>query len=282
MGCIDFIRNAIDSCLSLGKVAIRSKRVGKPSSGKADGDTVIVMGNGPSLRYTIAEGRDALMRYPRMAVNFAANSEDFFSLKPRHYVLADPHFFTGIDSDPNVARLWDNLARADWEMTLHLPATAEADVLRRLPPNVDICRFNMTPAEGFEAVTHPLFSRRLAMPRPRNVLIPSIMQAIAMGYRRIYIVGADHTWPHTLYVDHLNRVVSVQPHFYKDNEEELNRVAEQYAGIRLHQVLQSMVVAFRSYHQIRAYADKKGIEILNATPGSLIDAFKRQPLPGLK
>ena len=113
------------------------------------------------------------------------------------------------------------------------------------------------------------------MPRPRNVLIPSLMVGLRMGYRRIVIVGADHTWTRTLSVDDQNRVVSIQPHFYKDNDKEQERVASVYRDVRLHEVLGSMAIAFRSYHAIADYAARCDVSILNATPGSFIDAFPR-------
>ena len=285
-----------DTLLTLAKVTLRSRPVRRPKnrelaearpknrelaeaqSGKrGEGRTLVVMGNGPSLRHTIDEEGEALRRHDLMAVNFAALTPDFFALRPRHYVLADPHFFRSTHA--NVAALRDALRRVDWPMTLHIPVSAKGSVAAlRLPENIEIRCFNMTPGEGYDAVCHPLYAAGLAMPRPRNVLIPAIMEGIREGYGRIFITGADHTWPHTLYVDDRNRVVSVQPHFYEDNKKELDRVAEEYAGLHVHDVLGSMTVAFRSYHAIRRYADKKGVEILNATPGSLIDAFTRQSL----
>lgn len=66
-------------------------------------------------------------------------------------------------------------------------------------------------------------------------------------------------------MDEQNRVVSVQPHFYKDSKGEQTRVNTEYAGYHLHDILQSMVVAFRSYHQIQDYARRKGVEIYNVT-----------------
>lgn len=234
-----------------------------------------MMGNGPSLSETITRYGDLLASSDTTAVNFAANTDEFFRLKPRHYVLADPHFFAS-PAHPNVAALWSNIAGTFWPMTLHIP------VGMRLPreledhASVSVRRFNLTPAEGFDGVCHALFSRGLAMPRPRNVLIPALMEGIRDGYAEIYIVGADHTWPHTLYVDDSNRVVTVQPHFYKEDPRELDRIAEAYRGVRLHDVLGSMAVAFRSYHAVRAYAEKRGVRIYNATPGSLIDAFERK------
>ncbi len=104
------------------------------------------------------------------------------------------------------------------------------------------------------------------------------MIALREGYRDIYIVGADHTWSRDLWVDDKNRVISVQKHFYKDNEKEFERVAQEYAGYHLHDIMNSLTIAFRSYHQIKAYADKIEAKITNCTPGSFIDAFPRSSL----
>lgn len=209
-------------------------------------------------------------------MNFAANAPEFFSLKPQFYVLADPHFFCGHATDPNVERLWQNLGKADWPMTLYVPcpqAKIAKAALAGTPLTVK--GFNLTPGEGAKALVHPLYAAGLAMPRPRNVLIPSIMIGIREGFRSIYIAGADHTWSRTLGVDDQNRVVSVQPHFYKDNAKERARVCTEYAGYHLHDILRSLYIAFRSYHQIAAWASRRGVSIYNISPGSYIDAFPR-------
>ena len=49
-----------------------------------------------------------------------------------------------------------------------------------------------------------------------------------------------------------------------------------YAGLHLHDVLGSMTIAFRSYWAVKAYAESIGVKIINATPGSMIDAFERR------
>lgn len=271
------MKKLLDSVISLGKAALRSRPAGH-SLRRVRGGTLIIMGNGPSLRQTIADNAATLKATDTAAVNFAANTPEFFTLKPRHYILADPHFFESRGADPNVELLWRNLARADWPLTIHIPAGRNPGFTSPRP-NIDIQRFNMTPAEGSDSVSHFLFRRNLAMPRPRNVLVPAIMEGIRDGYDDIYIVGADHSWPHTLFVDDRNRVVTVQPHYYEDNRKELDRVAEAYKGIHIHDVLGSMATAFRSYHAVNRYAKTRGARIINSTPSSLIDAFPRGSLP---
>lgn len=263
------------------RVVIMSRNVKAPERVPADRE-IVILGNGPSLRSLLDEHAGFLEGRDLMAVNFAANTPEFETLKPQHYILADPHFFEGVGSDPNVESLWQHLCEASHPMTLHVPASRRHNHLVRRylessPEHKTAC-FNVTPGEGFRRVRHALYSGNLAMPRPRNVMIPAIMQAIAGGYRKIFLAGADHTWSRTLSVDDENRVVSVQPHFYADSDSERQRVTTEYAGYHLHDILKSLYTAFSSYHTIADFAQSKGVEIVNITPGSFIDAFPRQKL----
>lgn len=276
-GLSGFIQKLGSSLTSLLKVALMSKG-GSASSNEGKDRELVIMGNGPSLRTTIDNDFEWLVSHDLMAVNFAANSEEFFRLRPKYYILADGHFFSSIQTDINVRKLWDNFSRVSWGMTLMIPVRFKHLVKPLLmnARDLKLRYFNLTPVEGFRWLNHLLFSAGLGMPRPRNVMIPAIIEGIRLGYGKIYICGADHSWTKTLDVDNNNLVISIQPHFYADNESEHKRVRETYKDLRLHDVLGSMVVAFRSYWEIAVYAKKKKVEIINATPGSMIDAFPRK------
>lgn len=242
------------------------------------GDTIIIMGNGPSLRDAMQNDMDVLMAFPRLAVNLSALAPEFRTLRPDYYILADIAFFLK-EKTGKVPALWEELSRVDWDMTLFLPATARRmPEVKRLPANIKVKYYNLTPVEGFRWLTHPLYDAGLGMPRPRNVLIPSIMSAMREGFRRIVLIGADHNWSKTLWVTDRNCVVSVQPHFYKDDDKELRRAEEIFKNVRLHEVYENYAIAFRSYFNVKAYIDRRGVEVLNATPGSFIDAFPRTTL----
>lgn len=264
--------SAAASWLKVPLMSLRpAPKVQRPLTGE-----IVILGNGPSLARTMADEMPGLMSRYRLAVNFAANAAEYARLKPQFYVLADPHFFDTSGSDPNVPRLWHNLTAATWPQTLYVPCKKLKAIKQRVAgTQVSVKGFNLTPAEGTAALVWPLYDAGLAMPRPRNVLIPSIMIAAREGFKRIYIAGADHTWSRTLSVDNHNRVVSLQPHFYNDGKEEQARVSTEYAGYHLHDILRSLYIAFRSYHQIQAWATRRGITICNITPGSFIDAFPR-------
>lgn len=268
---------------SLIKCILMSRRPSKGGHLRSAHERLIILANGPSLRQTIDRYAERLKEETTLSVNFFPNTPEFNALRPDYHVVVDPHFFSGDVKDPNVARLWENICNADWSLTLVLPVRMKK-VWRQLKErysglkgnsNLAVRWINLTPAEGLDAVSHRLYDLGLAMPRPRNVLIPSIMFAIREGFREIVLTGADHSWSRTLDVDELNRVVSVQPHFYKDNRKELDRVATEYAGYHLHDILNSLTIAFRSYHDIARYAVRRGVRIVNSTPGSMIDAFER-------
>lgn len=271
-----FLNNLSSSLASLLKVILMS-RGASSSSSEGRGKEIVILGNGPSLRKTIDEDSEWLLAHDLMAVNFSAITPDFFNLRPRYYILADAHFFNSLSSDKNVRKLWENFGKVSWEMTLLVPSRFRHLVKPLLmhTSNIKTRFFNLTPVSGFRWLSNLLYRSGLGMPRPRNVLIPAIMESIRMGFDKIYLCGADHSWTKTLDVDEENFVISVQPHYYKDNEEEHKRVRETYKGLHLHDVLGSMTIAFRSYWAIKDYAADRKIEIINATPGSMIDAFPR-------
>lgn len=276
-----FLRNTSASVATLIKVALMSRRP-SPRGSHCQNDRIVVLGNGPSLNTTLSQSREFISSYPLMAVNFAANTDLFFEICPKYYVLADPHFFTGNDIDANVKRLWDNFASITWPMTLFVPCCkSKCHKIIDLSANKNIIvkYFNLTPAGGFTLLRHMLFRHGLAMPRPRNVLIPALMLALREGFGKIYVAGADHSWTKTLGVDDNNHVVSIQPHFYNDTASEHKRVATEYAGYHLHDILNSLYIAFKSYFDIADYAINQNAEIINITPESFIDAFPRMKPP---
>lgn len=242
-------------------------------------EAIVVMGNGPSLSETIARYGERLASMPTMAVNFAAIAPEFVRLRPRYYIMVDPLFFMPSEQ-PNMIKLRQALGVVDWDMTLIVPCgkTPMLDAAVRDNKHITTVEINAVGVEGWRWLTDWAYTHRYGMPRPRNVLIPAIMASAWLGFRRIYVAGADHSWMRTIAVDDDNNVISVQPHFYKDDATEQKRVDTTYRGYRLHDIVYSFYVAFRSYHLLQGWARRRHIDIFNITPGSYIDAFERKTL----
>lgn len=269
----DIAGNLGTSLKTLVRVALKSRR---PTVRRVAGaGTIVILGNGPSLATVLSDDLPFLQSSTCLGVNFFANTEAYAAVRPRYYVLADPHFFDKADTDPNVIRLIAALRQTSWPMTLFVPAGARKAARLFAGTALSVERFNFVRADGFHTLENLLWRHGLGMPRPRNVLIPSLMIALLMGYRTIKVLGADHGWLSTLSVTEDNRVVCVQPHFYGADKREEKRISAVYDCLRLDQVLESMTIAFRAYHSVRRFADHIGARIINATPGSMIDAFAR-------
>lgn len=265
--------------LSLLKIVLYSKwPPPMPAEVNVSGEMVI-LGNGPSLNVTVAESSAFLRNKMLLAVNYAAVTDLFRQLRPELYVLADPDFFD--ESKEKSVELYRVLSEAvTWKMVLFVPVSARRQSwwqeILRVNPHIRIVAYNTTPVEGYAWFTRWAFRKGWGSPRPRNVLIPSIMLALRLGFKKIYLAGADHSWLPGLSVNDANQVITRQLHFYKDSEQHHKQVDARYAHIHLHEVLYSMYVAFKSYFIIRDYAEYIGCRIVNITPGSYIDAFERE------
>lgn len=273
-----FLTKLAQSTKSIVKIALSSHHCRITAADAPD--NIIILGNGPSLADTIRDFSAQLAATPTLAVNFAANTPEFRQLRPRYYMLADPHFFAS--GNENVDRLIANINAVDWDMTLFLPFVAKGASSKINSEKVKIEYYNAIGVEGFQWLENAAFKSGRGMPRPRNVLIPSIMIALKMGYKNVWVAGADHSWTKTLSVNDRNEVVSIQPHFYKEDEKEERRIRTDYLRYPLHQILYSFYVAFRSYFTIQRYAESRGVKIFNVTPESFIDAFPRATLSELK
>lgn len=263
---------------ALGKMLLQSRKTHLPKA--PAGQSIVILGNGPSLNQTIEQHAAQLQQMHTMAVNFAANTPQFTQLKPRYYTFIDPLFFAP-QPTAAVKQLLENIAAATWPITLIVPRK-QAPKLKSLTtqnPNITIAPINTVGIEAWPWLENLAFRTQLAMPRPRNVLIPAIMAALAMKYQKIYIAGADHSWMKTLSVNQQNNVISVQPHYYTESSAEQKRVDTLYQGLHLHQVILSFHIAFKAYHTLQRYALTTPSQILNITPGSMIDAFERSTLP---
>lgn len=283
MGKIESIKEGLgkvtQDVMSLVKVCLLSRKAS--ALPKPREEEMVILANGPSLQTTVSSHRDFLEGKALMAVNFFAVSEEFTQLKPEYYLIADPLFWLLDDSRE---KLFGALAsKTDWPMNFFVPVKAFKDKrwqqMIAANPNIKVCRYNSTPIEGSRSLSHMLYRQGLGVPRPHNVLIPSIAQALRMPFRRIYLAGADHSWLPEITVTDDNEVLMNQKHFYDRGKSKASGVKQENLNTaRLHTILFHMYTAFKAYFTLREYAGSLGKEIVNITPGSYIDAFRRQKL----
>jgi len=263
-----------NTLLSLLRVILLSRRVELFSLPVYEKELVI-LGNGPSLRRLLSERSSFLDGKDLMMVNFSATTDDFCKFRPKFYLLMDPDFF---EVDAIRQKLYVPMVdKTEWEMHLFAPVSArkhaEWQEMISRSPYIRIHWFNATPVEGTVGFCHFCYGKRLGMPRPRNVLVACLMVALQLPYDSIYLAGADHSWMKEIWVDDDNIVNEDRAHFY--DKKGTQRVVSSH---KLHELLNSMAIAFRSYHEVEAYSRKTEKKIVNITPGSFIDAFRKMSI----
>jgi hypothetical protein len=254
--------------------------------------TCLILGNGPSLFSSIEMYKRIGSPYDLFCVNNFACTPLFEDLKPEYYVLQAPQFFKDDSQLSNYyieqrQKLFSHIQmKTNWVLFLVVPVSAKkSDAFNALVDsnsNLKPLFFNDTAIEGFSFLTTFAFNHSLGMPRPHNVLIPAIMNAIRIGFTNIYIIGADHSWLGEISVNENNEALVHQKHFYDEETSKPEKMEDYiYRPRRLHEILNKFYLTFLGYWEIKSYAAKKDIRIINASETSMIDAFERGSLDSL-
>jgi len=275
------------SFLSLLKILLRSSFFLKKHKTQKE-KTLYILGNGPSFKKDYSNYKEALSTKTLLSVNGFPLNEAFTNLQPTYFIICSPGFYNDKAVDYNVsvrANIISSLIeKTTWPLTFFLPAKARKNstFINRFKENnnITLSYFNTTPVEGLYPITKLFLSTGLGSPRPHNVLIPAILQAINSGFENLYVLGADHSWLPQITVNDKNEVLINQKHFYDEGTSTPKQMHknEGQSNRHLHEVLEKFYYSFESYHLLEKYSKDKGCKIINLTKGSFIDAFERESI----
>jgi hypothetical protein len=293
-----------------GALVLRELRQTRIAGLGAAAPSCVVLGNGPSLADDLERQFDAIAARPKVCVNNFAKSEYYERLKPEHYVLADTAYFSAdtqrILADIDAGRtnsysadavdyyryltavkdsVYRNMVdKTSWDMTLFVPlhSRLQGDLgwISQRNPRIRLAFFNMTPLSSGPAwLRHRLYRMNLAVPRAETVLVAAIFLALQMGYRNLYVLGADHSWHENFTVGRDNVLRVRDPHFYDAPGETptVPLVKDHITGEtwKMHEQWHSLGRAFESHVALAEYARALGARILNASAKSYLDAYER-------
>jgi hypothetical protein len=258
-------------------------------SGILKSNKVIIIGNGPSFKGTYEKYSEILKANETICVNSFATSSLYQNIQPKFYILNAPILFhKEADISPYYINLRNSIflalkEKTTWELLIMVPFIAKKSesfkLLLQQNSNIHPLYYNTTPAEGFSLFKHFLFRKGLGMPRPHNVIIPAVINLMKLGYKEIYLTGADHSWLAEISVNDKNEALVNQKHFYDENESKPEKMQDFISRPRrLHEIIQKFHLSFKGYWEIHDFAQKEGVEIYNASEFSMIDAFERRKL----
>jgi hypothetical protein len=115
------------------------------------------------------------------------------------------------------------------------------------------------------------------IPTSQNVVQAAIFSAIYMGFKEIYLVGCDMTSIFITYESNDNgeTTISNDTHAYKFSDNEMKNLLKESNRLDNEYMLHDYAKVFAIFKNIRKYAERNGIEIINATKGGGLDTYKR-------
>jgi hypothetical protein len=117
----------------------------------------------------------------------------------------------------------------------------------------------------------------LAMPLAQTVVVGALFTLINIGYKRIYLVGADHSWHESFFMDENNVLYLSDKHFFSEDVQPtpliFGQKETQFA--KMHEACMSLAYVFQGHQEVSEYAKYAGSKIYNASGKTYIDAYER-------
>lgn len=230
------------------------------------GETIYILCTGPSIRDVPVE---PLVGKTLISVSHFAQHPACDRLRPRYHMLAANHPPFGADHYDRYVR---SLEAWDWPFTCLFgyspyPHSILAHIATKGRPRfdhsfykIDLNHFRQPEAFGLERAHD--FSR--SIPPSNTILVQAIQFALFTGARRIVLLGCDHDYMHHFGEPSI-------PHFYEADKGHDD--SEHLKGINTERWFSILGARWAVYRHLREYGRARGVEILNATPGSKLDVF---------
>lgn len=268
------------------KVVVFSKTPKRLAAFHGSGpEACVILGNGPSLKETLAEHPEFLVGKKTLCTNDFVDSEYFSKIKPDYYIFADPTYWSPAASDrfkTLFAHYQQQLRAITWPMVIFMPMAARNwNYFHDLPdhnPHLQFCYYNTTEVNCPRALRFWLYRHNLAIPPMQNVMVAGIFVCLNMGFKKSYLLGGDHSWHESLHVDGQNKLFITNSRFQDKAESNKSPFFEdpgESEPYNMHKLFHAFSRMYLGYMELEVYAASIGAKIFNASKRSYIDAFER-------
>jgi hypothetical protein len=279
----DFIKSLINLFISLFKILLLAKF--KVKFPKSENDTIAFLANGPSLNEALVKIKKNGLPKDIMVTNFFINTDLFHELKPNNYVICDPLFnYSGFQHDDRIKKFYKDLFSTNWHINFFIPFRFKKDYekikteLNISNSNIICYCYNDTNLNGRSNFTLSLMRKKLGIPRPTTVAIPSVFNCMHMGYKKIIIAGIDLNQHLDIKVGTDNTLKLKSKHFYSDGKEVYQPWYKDHINKITYKTSEIFLIFYRFFYSfdiLADYAKKYKHEIINYSDNSFLDQFKK-------
>lgn len=245
----------------------------------------VILGNGPSMKESMNELLPFLKGKKVMCTNDFVDSPFFEKIQPNYYIFADPTYWSRHASERSKRlfhRYQEIFARVSWDMVILMPYAARKwnyfiDIPAR-NPHIQLCLINTVEVPCFRKMQFWLYRKNLSMVPMQNVLAAAIFVVLNLGFKKVYLLGADHSWHESLIIDEKNDLYLVNKRFQDTKDATRSPFMVDPAEKEkydMHKLFRDLSRMFLGYKELEEYAKSIGAKVYNATSHSYIDAFER-------
>ena len=238
------------------QTSFEAKKILKGNSvfeGRHSKERCFIFGNGPSLNGLTNGDIEKLKNETVIAVNSFYKSDLAEIIHPKYYALVDDLYFRKwSDTFDKVKKRFHKkppVFIADYR------AKKSIDALEKDNDAIYIYSKKYATTKMSENIKENIYA-------PMNVVSVSILAAMYMGFKEIYLLGCDYNAFCT----------QGKGHFYDDKEE----TSELSYDLAFY--LKYYWITTEFHYLIFKLAKKKGIKVINLTEGSLLDAYPRKSI----
>lgn len=243
---------------------LRSKNNGSLPYQSEKKEPIHVLMNGPSLMTTV-EYMKRISGKVMMVNNALSNPHLFY---PDYYCIVDPVYANlNFDLTKDLYKAFEEYQRplvVFTTKTISNKMNLENSNIRVQDVCCNVCPEYKGKKEKF------ILQKNYASFLPQGVVVTALYISIQMGYKEIYLHGADANEILGMHVDEKNRVTFKRNHYYDDGSEEIwheghNMLKEYKANLNLYEAL----------YGLEKYSLDCGAKIINMSNNSYIDCFEK-------
>lgn len=239
-----------------------------------------IIGNGPSIQ---CFGFELLKDKDIFTVNQIARNNNFNKLNIKYHFWADPMFFyEDINHNKTISddmyQQMISVVKNNKNVKCFVTCKIENGVVQSLiKEGANIHRYpSFLGTKQYGNSFKPSLDR--PMPGFYNVLQYAILSAIAMGYKKVFLLGSEQTGLLNVLNTKINEKAEENGHGYSLNEDEKRRMVNHYNKFSVSQFLYEHALMFDDFEWLKMLAEKLNIGIYNCTPKTLVDSFEKKDI----
>ena len=248
-------------------------------------DTIIILGNGPSLKLELDKHLDYFKLKTCLCVNYFVLTDFYSIIKPKIYLLMDPNLFitnNNIKNEEGATQIFKELlSKTTWNMDLIVGSRyINNKIVLSLSKNTNINILFINQEDinkyGTKEEQFKLFNlNKIAVPA-QNVINTAVYLGIFWRYKNIIMIGADTSFHEEIMIDQITNTLYIEDkHFYGTKKRLIYKDDKQTVPFKIHELFQCFTNVFNNYWLLREYADYNLVKVFNASSKSYIDSFER-------